>query len=146
LAGDAPTIAHATVGRQRLGGGIADAWPLAAAALIGLDESLSRMPRYRDHAIALAAAINAGTTARALPDPPQSPLFHVHLPAGPAAVERAHAEMIAEHGVQMFLRVRTSPSAEAASFEISVGEPALDFTPDEVAGLVRELVHRATRA
>jgi len=75
LAGDEDTIGHADVWRQRLGGALPDAWPLAVAALIGLDEVLPRMPAFRDHAVALAKAITAGGVAAVTPDPPQTPMF-----------------------------------------------------------------------
>jgi threonine aldolase len=145
LAADAATIAEATVWRTRLGGAIPDAWPLALAALVGLDTLLPRMPAYRDHAIAIAAAINADGVALALPDPPQTPLFHVHLPAGRAAVERAGAAMLAAHGNQMFGRVRTAADPTRSSFEVSVGENAMDFAPDEVVELLHELLEHAGR-
>ncbi|WP_329108367.1 beta-eliminating lyase-related protein [Micromonospora sp. NBC_01699] len=145
LAADAATIAEAAVWRTRLGGAIADAWPLALAALAGLDTLLPRMPAYRDHAIAIAAAINADGVALAWPDPPQTPLFHVHLPAGGPAVERAAAAMLAEHGVQLFGRIRSAPDPTRSSFEVTVHENAMDFTPAEVVELLRELVLRAVR-
>ena len=145
LAADAVTIAEAAVWRTRLGGAIADAWPLALAALVGLDTLLPRMPAFRDHAIALAAAINADGVALAQPDPPQTPLFHVHLPVAPAAVERAGAAMVAAHGTQLFARVRSAPDPTRSSFEVSVGENAMDFTPTEVVDLLHELVRRAAR-
>ncbi|RJL33202.1 threonine aldolase family protein [Bailinhaonella thermotolerans] len=143
LAGDAATIAQTEVWRQRLGGGISDAWPLAAAALVRLDGALARMPAYRDHAVALAAAINAGGVARTRPAVPLTPLFHVHVPVPAAALGRAHDDLIAEEGVQLFLRPRTSPDPESSSFEIVVGENALDFKPAEVAALIESLVTRA---
>ena len=59
LAADAATVATARTWRQRLGGGIRDAWPLALSALVGLDMIAERMPTYREHAIAIAAAVNA---------------------------------------------------------------------------------------
>jgi threonine aldolase len=145
LAADAQTVAEATVWRQRLGGGIRDAWPLAAAALVNLDETVREMPRYRDHAVDLAAAINADGVGRTRPEVPQSPIFHVHLPVGPEAVRRAGDALIAERGVQLFLSVRTAPDPRACYFEISVGRNALEFTPTEVAALVREVVDRARR-
>ncbi|MFI7643561.1 beta-eliminating lyase-related protein [Nonomuraea sp. NPDC049400] len=73
LAADAATVDAARVWRQRLGGGIRDAWPLALAALAHLDGLPDRMAAYREHALALAAAINGGSAARACPDPPQTP-------------------------------------------------------------------------
>ena len=140
LAGDASTIAAAGVWRTRLGGAITDAWPLALGGLAGLDTIPPQMPAFRDHAIAIAAAINAGGLARTVPDPPQTPMFHVHLPAPREAVERAGATLLAERGVQLYGRVRSVLDPRACAFEITVGENAMDFTPDEVAGLIRELL------
>jgi threonine aldolase len=145
LAADADTIAQATVWRARLGGSIPDAWPLALAALVGLDDLLPRMPAYRDHAVAIAAAINADGTARAWPDPPQTPLFHVHIPASKAALERAQAILIEQTGVQVFGYARSAADPGRCSFEISVGERATDFTPNEVVDLIHQLLDR-TRA
>ncbi len=140
LAADADTVAQAAVWRSRLGGSIPDAWPLALAALIGLDDLLPRMPAFRDHAVAIAAAINADGTARAWPDPPQTPLFHVHVPAGKAALERAQAALIAQTGVQVFGYARSAPDPGRCSFEISVGQNAMDFAPDEVVDLIHQLL------
>ncbi|MEV4172527.1 beta-eliminating lyase-related protein [Nonomuraea sp. NPDC049709] len=143
LAADTETVQAAQVWRQRLGGGIRDAWPLALAALVHLDTLAERMPAYREHAIAIAAAINADGAARVHPDPPQTPMFHIHLPAPKRAVERAGAELLAEHGIQLWGRVRTVPDPSRCSFEVSVGENAMEFTPDEVAALLRDLLTRA---
>ncbi|WP_217370107.1 threonine aldolase family protein [Nonomuraea antri] len=146
LASDAATVAAAGVWRQRLGGGIGDAWPLALAALVHLDTLADEMPAYREHAIAIAAAINADGVALAHPDPPQTPLFHVHLPVPRQDAERAGAELLAEHGVQLWGRVRSASVPGRCSFEVSVGENAMEFTPDEVVALLRDLVARARPA
>jgi threonine aldolase len=143
LAADHATVEQAAVWRSRLGGSIPDAWPLALAGLAGLDSELPRMAAYRDHAVALAAAINAGTAARARPDPPQTPLFHVHLPAAPADVERAAAVLLDETGTQLFGYLRSAPDPGRCSFEISVGANAMDVTPAEVAALLRRLLELA---
>jgi threonine aldolase len=143
LAGDAATVAAADVWRTRLGGAIPDAWPLALTALAGLDTLLPRMPAFRDHALAIAAAVNADGAARTCPEPPQTPLFHVHLPAPKAAVERAGAALRAETGVQLFPRVRSLPDPRRCAFEITVGENAMEFTPDEVVALLHDLLDRA---
>ncbi len=143
LAGSEEFIEQAWVWQQRLGGKVPDAWPLAAAALVGLDELLPRMPVFRDHARALAAALNADGVVRTVPEVPQTPLFHVHLPAAPAAVDRAHAALLARTGIQLYGYLRSAPDPRRCSFEISVGENAMEFTPAEVARLVRDLVERA---
>jgi hypothetical protein len=102
------------------------------------------MPAYREHAIAIAAAVNADGAARIHPDPPQTPIFHVHLPAPRRAVERAGAAMLAEHGTQLYGRVRSGPDPSRCSFEVTVGENAMGFTPGEVVALLHELLKRAS--
>jgi threonine aldolase len=144
LAADAPTIAEASVWRRRLGGAATGAdWPLAAIALLGLDDVLPRMAEFRDHAVALAAAINASGVADTVPDPPKTPVFHVHLPAPKAAVERAGAELLAERGISLYSRVLNTPAKHRCSFEVIVGENAMDFSPAEVVDLLGELLKRA---
>jgi threonine aldolase len=143
LAAGAATVAEAEVWRQRLGGAVPDAWPLAAAGLLGLDRLLPRMAAFRDHAIAVAAAINADGTARTVPDLPQTPLFHVHLPIPRRRAEHAAASLLAEHGVQLFRALRTAPDPSSCAFEVTVGESAMELSPQEVVGHIRDLVHRA---
>ncbi len=143
LAGDEETVAEAAVWRKRLGGAISNAWPLALGALSGLDHLVPRMAEFRAHAVAIAAALNADGIVRALPDPPQTPLFHVHVSAAKAAVERAGAQLIAEDGTELFYKVRSAPDPSRCAFEICVGENAMEFRPDEVVELVRDLVSRA---
>jgi threonine aldolase len=145
LAGPEDVIAEAEVWRRRLGGAIPDAWPLAVPALIGLETLPARMPAFRDHAVAIARALVDDGVAAVRPDPPQTPLFHVHLPVAPEAAARAGEELINERGVQLFSRTQTDQLPDRCKFEVSVGDTAMDFTPDEVAALVRELVARAEK-
>ena len=144
LAGPRDIIAEAAVWRTRLGGSIPDAWPLAAIAMLGLEDLLPRMPIFRAHAIAIAAAINADGTAHTVPEVPQTPMFHVHLPASKEAVERAADAMIAERGIQLFSRARSSPDSHRCSFEVSISENAMEFTGQEVVQLIRELLQGAS--
>ncbi|ONI90979.1 threonine aldolase [Saccharothrix sp. ALI-22-I] len=143
LATDADFAAEARVWRRRLGGDVYDAWPLALVALHGLDTLLPRLPSHRDHAIAIAAAINADGAARTVPNPPQTPLFHIHLPIGPAAAERAAATVLAATGVELLGRVRTAPDPDRCSFEITVGENAMAFTPADVVELIHDLLRHS---
>ncbi|TWP49506.1 threonine aldolase [Lentzea tibetensis] len=143
LAGDEATIAHARVWRQRLGGSMPDAWPMAAIALVGLEETLPRMAEFRDHAQALARAINAGTPAHTVPEVPCTPLFHVHVPAPRHEVEEAARKLLEREGIQLFHRTRSNPDPRRCSFEVVVGVNAVDFTPDEVAALIGLLAIRS---
>lgn len=140
LAADASTVAAAEVWRQRLGGGIRDAWPLALIALAGLDDLLPRMAAFRDHAIAIAAAVTADGVARVVPDPPQTPILHLHVPVSKPALERAAARLLESDGLQVFLRARSAPDPDRSSFELTVGENAMAFSPAEVVQILRRLV------
>ena len=142
LAGDAETIAHAAVWRRRLGGAIVDAWPLAAIALMGMDENLPRMAEFRDHARALAEAINEDGFAHTTPETPRTPLFHVHLPMSRQDAQQAAENLLNDTGIKLFLYARSNPDPRRCSFEISVGISALEFAPREVAELIRGLPSR----
>ncbi|MEU4233533.1 hypothetical protein AB0F17_55405 [Nonomuraea sp. NPDC026600] len=51
--------------------------------------------------------------------------------------------MLAETGIQLYGRVRSGPDPSRCSFEVTVGENAMDFTPREVVTLLHELLKRA---
>jgi threonine aldolase len=143
LAGPRDLVAEARVWRTRLGGNASAAWPIAALGELGLDELVPRMPAFWAHARAICAALAGAPGVHVVPDPPQTPLFHVHLDAAPDAVTAAAKAMIAEKGVHLFIRVLTATTPRACSFEVVVGENAMGFAPDEVRSLVLELLSRA---
>ena len=159
LSGSADFVDEASVWRTRLGGAITDAWPLAAGGLLGLDEVLGRMAEFRDHAVAIARAITAaGAThppgvgeslasspIRVLPDPPQTAMFHAYLPVPAAAAVAAAKELLAERGDELFYWAKQLAFPDRCLVEVTVGVNALEFTPDEVADLFREVVVRALR-
>jgi threonine aldolase len=145
LAGDTDTIDEAAIWRHRLGGAIPDAWPLAVAAMLGMDEVLPKMTAFRDHAVAIAAALTARGTVTTLPDPPQTPMMHVLLPVPEEVAEQARDELFEETGTFLFSKARDESVPGRSRFELSVGDNALAFTPDEVASLVDDVVARARR-
>lgn len=144
LAGDEATIDHADVWRQRLGGAMPDAWPFALAALVGLDEILPRMAAFRDHAVAIAKALTSGGVVDVLPDPPHTPMFHLRLPVPAAAAEAASKALVEEQGVHVFTRARPESWPDRCRVELTVGENAMGFSPDEVAALFADVVRRAS--
>lgn len=139
LAGEQDVVAEASVWRTRLGGHLPDAWPEAVAALVGLDEHLPRMADYVAHARALAAAINADGYARTRPEVPQSALFHVLLPVSREVAEAAARRVLEERGVELPTRTQGTGWPDQCSFELSIGATATEFTPAEVAELIRLL-------
>jgi threonine aldolase len=144
LAGDEDTIEYADVWRRRLGGAIPDAWPLALAAMVGLDEVLPRMADFRDHAVAIAAALTERGVVDVLPNPPHTPMCHILLPVPPAAAEKAGEAITEELGVRLFRRVGAESWPDRCRVEFTVGEHTMGFAPDEVAALFADVVRRAS--
>lgn len=143
LAGPRDFIAEAHLWRRRLGGDASDAWPIAALGELGLDELVPRMPAFFAHARAIADALRDVPNVHVVPDPPETPLFHVHLAAPAEAITAAARAMVEERGVHLFLRARTATSPRECFFEVVVGENAMPFAPTEVRDLVIELLARA---
>ncbi|MEU9891200.1 beta-eliminating lyase-related protein [Sphaerisporangium sp. NPDC051011] len=98
IAGDRDVIRDVWTWAVRLGGDSAGNWPLAAFGLMALDELLPRMPRYLDHARAIADAIDA-IVAVVLPAVPETGIVHVHLPFAAERVAAAHEIIAREHGI-----------------------------------------------
>jgi threonine aldolase len=143
LAGPADHVAQAREWRARLGGQLHNAWPLAVTAEIGLDNLVPRMPAFWARARELAAAMAAVPGVEVVPDPPQTPLFHVLVHAPKADLERAHAQLVAERGVEFFRYARTTTSPRWSRFELTVGENAMAFDVEEVRDVMTELVSAA---
>jgi threonine aldolase len=140
LAGPEDFIAEAHVWRHRHGGTLWNLFPFAASAQRGLDELLPQMPRFLEHARALAAALRHVPGLTVVPDPPQTPLFHIHA-RGDVQTIRERAFGIAEQQrVWLFDTLSPSVVPDVSRVELSIGEPALEITPEEAAELFRMLV------
>ncbi len=145
LAGPAEHVGQAREWRARLGGQLHHAWPLALSAELGLDTLLPRMPAFWARAKEIAVALRDVPGVEVVPEVPQTPLFHVLVRAPKEALERAHAALVEERGVELFRYARTTTSPRWSRFEVTVGENAMAFDVGEVRELVAELVSRARR-
>jgi threonine aldolase len=140
LAGDEDFVEHARVWRDRLGGNTRAAWPMAMAGERGLDEVLPRMSEFQQRARALAAALAGVSGVRVVPDPPQTPMFHVHL-AVSAAMALEQANLLAEKtGIRLFSRANRAADPSRCSFEVSVNAQFDDINHDEFVELVTSVV------
>ncbi len=114
LAGSADFVEQARVWRHRYGGMLFQQWPAAVSALHGLDTVLPRLGTYVEHAKVVAAAMG-------LPEP-HTHQFALHLPGDPARLTELSGEFLGR-----FWRAGT-----VAKTEVTIAEPALEWTPDEV--------------
>lgn len=139
LAGDAATIAEARIWQHRHGGRLISIYPLALSVERGLDLRLERMARYRDAALRIADALRPIDGIRLLPDPPQTNTFHVLLPGERETLEARAIAIARERGVALARRFAPAGVPGFVKWEFVAGDATLEFEPDEVSALVREL-------
>jgi threonine aldolase len=143
LAGDAALVAEARVWQRRQGGNLVTLQPFVVAAELALDERLDRMPVHAAHARALAAALAEVDGLEVVPDPPQTPLFHVLLRGDRERLADAALGLAEERKVFLFADPGTTTSPSWQRHEVMVGEVTLALEPAEVAELYAEVLARA---
>jgi threonine aldolase len=140
LAGDEELIAEACVWRKRHGGTLFGLWPNAASGLASLRKRLPLMPKYFEHARAIAAELRGIPNVEVVPDPPQTPMMHLHLRVDETAFLAAARRIAQEQGVFTWPRTYPGDAPAIRVVELTVGDATLQFGPDEVAAIVRQLV------
>ncbi len=135
LAGPDDIVAETRVWRRRHGGALSSLFPFAASAQRGLDDLIPQMPRFLTHARALAGALSHVTGIVVVPDPPQTPLFHVHLRGDLQTLQDRALDVAEERHVWLFHRLVPSVVPNVNTIELNIGEPALEISPDEAAAL-----------
>jgi threonine aldolase len=140
LAGPRDVVTQARAWRMRHGGMLFSMWPYAASALAGLRERLPKMPRYYKHAVAIAAKLRAVPGVEVLPDPPQTPMMRILLAVDEKALKANACRIARERGVYTFRWSGAGQLASTRMVELSVGDQALAFEPQEVADIVGELL------
>jgi threonine aldolase len=145
LAGDEDLVAEARVWQRRQGGNVVTMHPFVVAAELGLDRLLPRVPAYVEHARALAAALATVDGVEIVPDPPQTPMFHVLLRGSREALSDAALEVAEEKKVFLFGDPGSTTSPSWQRHEVMVGEVTLAIGPEELRELYADVLARATR-
>ena len=140
LLGEDDVIAEARAWRHRHGGTLYNLWPYAASGLAGLRLRLPRMPAYLEHARAIAAALAGVDGVVVVPDPPQTPMLHIHLRTTPAAVTAGIRRVATESRLWTWGGSLPTDTPGIRRVELAVGDATLEVTPDEVAAAVRALL------
>jgi threonine aldolase len=140
LLGEADVMAEARDWRHRHGGTLFNLWPYAASGLAGLRLRLPRMAAYVEHARAIAAALTSIDGVEVVPDPPQTPMMHVHLRTTPAAVIAGIRRMATEQRLWTWAGSTSTDTPGIRRVELTVGDASLAVTPDEAAAAVRALL------
>ena len=139
-------MAEARIWQRRHGGNLVQLYPYVLSARAGLRERLPRFAGYHEQAVRIAAALAQVDGVILKPDPPHAHMAHVYLRGDAEALLEASAELAREQSVAAFTWARRSPIPGYAMFEMTVGDGAADFTPDEIAGYFRRILSRANRS
>ena len=140
LLGDEDVVAEARLWRKRHGGTLYRLWPYAAAGLAGLRLHLPRMGAYVEHAQAIAAALTEVDGVLVVPDPPQTPMMHIHLRTTEAAVTAGIRRMATEQGLWTWSGSSPTDTPGYRRIELTVGDATLGLTPVDVTDAVRALL------
>jgi threonine aldolase len=140
LAGEADVIAEARAWRTRHGGTLFGMWPNAASANAALDLRLPLFPRYYEHALAIAEALRGVEEVEVVPDPPQTPMMHLHLRVGEEQFLNSARRIAEDQGIFTWPRSFATDTPSIRRVELTVGDATLTFSPDEVAKIVEDLV------
>lgn len=140
LAGDAELIAEARVWQRRHGGNLVTSHPFVVSAEVSLDMRLERIPAYVDHARVLAAALAAVEGVEIVPDPPQTPMFHVLLRGDRDRLSDGALTIAEQRKVFLFGKLQSTTSPTVHRHEVHVGDATLALEPGEVAALYAEIV------
>jgi threonine aldolase len=140
LLGDAELIGEARAWRHRHGGTLFRLWPYAASALAGLRLRLPRMPEYAAHARAIAAELSTLDGVEVVPDPPQTPMLHVHLRTTAEAALTGIRRLAGHEKIWTWGGTNPTDTPGIRRVELTVGDATLGFDPPEVARIVRALL------
>jgi threonine aldolase len=140
LAGDESVIDEARAWRTRHGGTVFALWPYAASGLAALRKRLPLMPSYYVHARAIADALRDIPNVEIVPDPPQTPMMHLHMRVDEHAFLTAARRLAEDQGIFTWPRTFPGGSPSVRVVELTVGDATLTFAPDEVAKIVEELI------
>jgi threonine aldolase len=140
LLGDDDLVAEARAWRRRHGGTLYQLWPYAAAGLAGLRLRLPRMGAYVEHAQAIAVALGSVGGVHVVPDPPQTPMMHLHLRTTAADVTAGIRRMAIEQRLWTWGGSWPADTPGIRRVELNVGDATLTLTPAEVVAAVRALL------
>jgi threonine aldolase len=143
LAGSGDLVAEARTWRIRHGGRLASIYPYVLAARIGLDCVLPQVGAWYARAVEVGRELAALASVDVVPDPPQTPMMHLYLRGDRERLIDAALDVARERKVWLFGGLGPTPVPDVHVHELTIGEPALEVPPEEVADLFADLLERA---
>jgi threonine aldolase len=140
LAGEEDVVEEARLWRRRHGGTLFGLWPNAASGLAALRKRFPLMPEYFAHSRAIADALRGAPNVEIVPDPPQTPMMHLHLRVDEEAFGASALRIAEEQSIFTWPSTNAGDTPSIRVVELTVGDATMQFAPDEVAGIVQQLV------
>ncbi len=140
LAGPEDVVAEVREWRRRHGGTTYGMWPSAGSALNVLRLRFPRIPQYRVHALAVAAALRDTNGLDVEPDPPHTTMMHLVFYRPADELRRAALRIAREDGIWTWGRFFPTGAPRGQRVELEIGDASLTFTPEEFASVVRRLL------
>jgi threonine aldolase len=142
LAGPTGFVAEARAWRHRYGGNIFQQWPAAIAAQQGLTGILPQIPSYVEHARAVSAVLAAVPGARVHPFPVHTHQFQLWLPHAAEHLNEAGLRLAEEERIWFAAGWRDHTPSGYAETEITIGQPALALSVDDVSRIAASFLAR----
>jgi threonine aldolase len=133
LLGSRDFTAEARAWKHRYGGNVFQQWPAVMTAMLGLERILPRLGAHVAHAREVAAVLGGMPGARINPDPPHTHQFQLWLPGKAEAFNEAALQLAERDKVWFVFGWSDKPPTGLAMAEITVAEPALEFTATDIA-------------
>jgi len=105
-----------------------------------LRKRLPLMSKYHEHALAIADELRGMPNVEIVPDPPQTTMMHLHLRVDEKAFLTAARRMAEEQSLFTWPGTMATETPSIRAVELTVGDATLEFKPEEVAGIVKQLV------
>ncbi|MEV0371480.1 beta-eliminating lyase-related protein [Streptomyces sp. NPDC050636] len=148
LAGTEDFVEEARAWRHRYGGQLFQQWPMALAALAGLDRELPRLPEYVAHAKVVAQAIRDGLAEagvpwfRVYPEVPHTHEFQLWLPYPAEVLNEAGVRQAEETRTTLFRKWFEEGPLGLSTTEVSVGSSAMHWTAEDIRTALGDFLGR----
>jgi hypothetical protein len=98
------------------------------------------MPAYREHALALSAALHDLPGLQLVPEPPHAVMFHLLLHRELGPLQETALRLAREEGIWTWGRFHATDVPGVQRAELEVGDATLEWRPAEFREVIRRLL------
>lgn len=143
LAGPKDFVREARAWQRRYGGNLIRMYPFVLSARQGLDRYLPKMAAWHEKAMEVAGVLSAFSQVEVVPNSPPTNMMHVFIRGDRERLEKASREIARECGVLLFYSLGPSQIETYSKVEITIKDPGLDLTAEEIHKYFEMLFEKA---